>query len=50
MYIIQDWAGDIKFDGETWDSFEKAEEFLSEMLGDNYDTDRQEYSINYYNE
>lgn len=47
-FIIKDWAGNlIKFDSRPhlYDSFEDAEEVLSEELDDNYETDRQEYYI-----
>jgi len=52
-WIIMDWAGN-KFlfpDNSTeshakeFSSFEEAEAFLAEKLGDKYDTDRQEYEI-----
>lgn len=42
---IQDWAGNVKFKGRTWDNFEDAEDFLSEHLGDKYEEDRQEFDI-----
>lgn len=61
-YTIQDWAGNypfepygrgrfeiVKLGGEpmrTWPSFDDAEEFLSEFLGDAYEEARQEYYIN----
>ena len=47
-YFIQDWAGNhITKDGvptefETW---EDAEEFLSELLGDKFEEERGEYYI-----
>lgn len=44
-WIIKDWAGNECFDGETFKSFDAAEEFLSEQLGDDYEEDRQEYEI-----
>lgn len=44
-YIIKDWAGNICFGGVVFPSFEDAEEFLSIKLGNEYDTDRQEYEI-----
>lgn len=43
-----DWAGNIlKFKNKinTFNSFDKAEFYLQKQLGDNYDTDRQEYYI-----
>jgi hypothetical protein len=45
IYIIQDWAGNICFDGSYFSTFDDAEAFLSERLGDTYETDRQEYFI-----
>jgi hypothetical protein len=42
---IYDWAGNLKFDGKAFDSAEDAEGFLSEKLGDQYETDREEYEI-----
>ena len=48
-YFIQDWAGHYiaKKDGvpTEFESWEDAEEFLSELLGDNYEIDRGEYYI-----
>lgn len=44
-YIIQDWAGNLVFQGKTFKDFDDAEEFLCERLGDNYETDRGEYYI-----
>jgi hypothetical protein len=44
-YLITDWAGNVCFKGKGFSSFDAAEEFLSEQLGDDYETDRQEYSI-----
>jgi hypothetical protein len=55
-WIIVDWAGNYPFNkynkngpGVTSDisfeTFEDGEEFLSEFLGDNYETDRQEYYV-----
>ena len=43
-WIIKDWAGNLMTFG-TFVSFEDAEEFLCEKLGDDYETDRQEYEI-----
>lgn len=43
-WIIQDWAGNL-MDFGAFKSFDDAEEFLSEKLGDDYETDRQEYYI-----
>ena len=47
-FVIKDWAGNvIKFEGRPYlyDSFEDAEEVLSEELDAEYETDRQEYFI-----
>jgi len=57
-WVILDWAGNYAFDkmgyqgsghlhgpSRTFDSFDDAEEFLTEKLGENYDTDRGEYEI-----
>ncbi len=47
-WIIQDWAGNaIHFKGRPfyYDSFDDAEEVLSEELDEAYETDRQEYYI-----
>lgn len=45
IWIIKDWAGNVMFDAREWENFDDAEAFLSEFLGDNYKTDRQEYEI-----
>lgn len=45
MYIIQDWAGNVCFNGKEFASFDDAEEFLSEKLDDNYEEERGEYYI-----
>lgn len=45
MWIIKDWAGNFMFNSKEFKSFEDAEYYLSVKLGDNYDTDRQEYRI-----
>jgi len=42
---IIDWAGNSVFGGDTFDSFDDAEEFLSVKLGDDYETDRGEYDV-----
>lgn len=44
-YHIVDWAGNDCFNGQRFNDFEDAEDFLASELGDNYDTDRQEYWI-----
>ena len=45
MFIIYDWANNDVFSGKLFDSFDIAEEYLTEFLGDIYEIDRQEYSI-----
>lgn len=45
IFIVKDWADNVRLNGKEFGSFEEAEEFLSEWLGDDYDTDRQEYYI-----
>lgn len=42
--VIYDWAGNL-MDFGTFKDFDAAEEFLSEKLGDDYETDRGEYVI-----
>lgn len=45
-WSIQDWAGnDLTYFHGKFKSFDDAEERLSEFLGDEYETDRQEYYI-----
>ena len=44
-WIIRDWAGNDCFDGQTFATFDDAEEFLTEQLGDEYETDRGEYEV-----
>lgn len=43
-YIIKDWTGKT-MPFERFLTFDDAEEFLSEHLGDTYETDREEYYI-----
>jgi hypothetical protein len=48
QYIIQDWAGNlIKFKNRPYifETFDDAEEILSEELDSHYETDRGEYYI-----
>lgn len=48
QWIIKDWANNtIKFKNRPYlyDSFDDAEEVLSEELDNDYETDRQEYYI-----
>ena len=46
MFKIIDWAGnDLTYHHGIFDSFEDAEDHLSEFLGDNYGTDRGEYYV-----
>ena len=43
---IIDWAGnDLTYHHGLFDSFEEGEEALYVFLGNNYETDRQEYFI-----
>jgi hypothetical protein len=44
-FIIVDWINNVVFHGKTFKSFDDAEEFLDEKLGESYETDRQEYFI-----
>jgi hypothetical protein len=47
-YHILDWAGNIKFNGKSFDTFEDAEEYLCEYFEDkglDYDEERGEYEI-----
>ena len=45
MYKIFDWAGNELWKHGTFKSFDDAEEYLSEFLRDEYETDRGEYYI-----
>lgn len=46
MWIITDWAGnDLTYHHGKFNSFEEAEYALDIFLGDDYETDRQEYFI-----
>lgn len=45
VFIIRDWAGNLMFSGQSWNSWDDAEAFLTEFLGDAYETDRGEYYI-----
>lgn len=55
VWVITDWCSNYPFNkhiksplngpDRTWGTFEDAEGFLNEYLGDNYDDDRQEYVI-----
>lgn len=44
-YRILDWAGNLCFTTKTFKTFEDGEAFLSRILGNDYETDRQEYYI-----
>jgi hypothetical protein len=44
-YIIIDWTSNVCFGAKEFDSFDDAEAFLSETLGDDYESDRQDYYI-----
>jgi hypothetical protein len=51
-FIIRDWAGNwISLDGhgDRFNSYDDAEQALSEFLGDSYEEERQEYSIEEFN-
>lgn len=59
LFTIRDWSGNYPFEANkhqsavalsghpviTWGSFDEAEEYLTEYLGDNYDELRGEYFI-----
>lgn len=45
QWVIKDWAGNVCFNGQQFNDFNDAEDFLSEELGDDYELDRQEYNI-----
>ena len=45
MWIIQDWAGNVCFGGAEFDSFDDAEEFISNQLEHDYDEFRGEFYI-----
>lgn len=42
-FCIRDWSGDLIENGFA--SFDEAEEYLNELLGEDYDMDREEYNI-----
>lgn len=47
-WIIKDWAGNTCFKGETFETFDDAEAFLSERIvysDDSNEDERQEYDI-----
>jgi len=44
-YIIKDWAGNVCFFGQEFETWDDAEEFLCIKLDDSYDEDRGEYYI-----
>jgi len=52
LYIIKDWAGNVMFNGELFESFEDADCFLGNFLdrlcetqGYDFDVERGEYYI-----
>ena len=57
-WVIKDWAGNYPFNwwgklpfngpDHLFQTFDDAEEFLSEFLGDTYETDQQDYYIEHY--
>jgi hypothetical protein len=44
-YAIFDWTGAPMFNRQQFETWEDAEEFLSEQLGEEYEEDRGEYTI-----
>lgn len=44
-WIIQDWAGNICFNGREFKDFDAAEYWLASKLGRKYETDREDYYI-----
>ncbi len=44
-FVIYDWAGNHTFQTESFETFDDADEFLSEHLGDTYEVERGEYVI-----
>ena len=44
-WFIVDWTNKIMFDSISFRSFEDAEAWLSDVLEENYDDNRQEYYI-----
>lgn len=44
MFLVYDWAGNLMDFGE-FETLDDAEGHLRERLGDDYETDRQEYDI-----
>lgn len=44
-FHIVDWMSNVMFDGQKFDSFDDAEAFLSEALGEEYEESRQDFSI-----
>lgn len=45
MFIIKDWANNVCFKGISFETWDDAEDWLSEKLNNDYETDRQEYYI-----
>ncbi len=45
QFEIRDWAGNLKFGGQLFRTFDDAEAYLSEALGDRYETDRGEFYV-----
>ncbi len=44
-FIIVDWAGNDVFRGQTFETFEDANDFLCEFLDESYEDLRDEYEI-----
>ncbi len=47
MWIIKDWAGNVKFNGKKFKSFEDVEEYLCTYFEEN-DMDYEEWRGEYY--
>lgn len=45
MFKILDWAGNVCFKGQSFKSFDDAEEFLCVILDETYDAKRGDYFI-----
>jgi hypothetical protein len=45
MWHIEDWAGNVKFFGKVFDTFDAGEYYLACYLGESYDEYRQEYYV-----
>ena len=45
QFHIVDWANNVMFDDKKFGSFDEAESFLEEQLGESYETERGEYDV-----